>query len=132
MGSGVTGTGDSCHGPRAHGTTRRRANLHAQAPSRVLRHASFGSAGQALSDIQAITSNPWVKLVAVVRVRAANETEARRVLPSVLSSPGTVDIKVANENNAALGVDALVTDVDFAIEESAALFEVDGTIIKQG
>ena len=73
-----------------------------------------------------------VKLVAVVRVRAANETEARRVLPSVLSSPGTVDIKVANENNAALGVDALVTDVDFAIEESAALFEVDGTIIKQG
>ncbi len=73
-----------------------------------------------------------VKLVAVVRVRAANETVARRVLPSVLSSPGTVDIKVANENNAALGVDALVTDVDFAIEESAALFEVDGTIIKHG
>lgn len=73
-----------------------------------------------------------VKLVAVVRVRAANETEARRVLPSILSSPGTVDIKVANENNAALGVDALVTDVDFSIEESATLFEVDGTIIKQG
>ena len=72
-----------------------------------------------------------VKLVAVVRVRAANETEARRVLPSILSSPGTVDIKVANENNAALGVDALVTDVDFSIEEGAALFEVDGTTIKQ-
>jgi hypothetical protein len=72
-----------------------------------------------------------VKLVAVVRVRAADETLARRALPSVLSSPGTVDIKVANENNAALGVDALVTDVDFSIEEGAALFEVDGTIIKQ-
>jgi hypothetical protein len=56
-----------------------------------------------------------VKLAAVVRVRAANETVARRVLPSVLSSPGTVDIKVANENNAALGLNALVTDVDFAI-----------------
>ena len=56
-----------------------------------------------------------VKLVAVVHVRAANETVARRVLPSVLSSPGTVDIKVANENNAALGLNALVTDVDFAI-----------------
>ena len=65
-------------------------------------------------------------------VRAANETVARRVLPSVLSSPGTVDIKVANENNAALGVDALVTDVDFAIEGGVTLFEVDGTIIKQG
>ena len=70
--------------------------------------------------------------VAVVRVRAANETVARRVLPSVLSSPGTVDIKVANENNAALGVDALVTDVDFAIEGGVTLFEVDGTIITQG
>jgi hypothetical protein len=67
----------------------------------------------------------------VVRVRAADETLARRALPSVLSSPGTVDIKVANENNAALGVDALVTDVDFSIEEGATLFEVDGTIIKQ-
>ena len=73
-----------------------------------------------------------VKLVAVVRVRAADETVARRALPSVLSSPGTVDIKVANENNAALGVDALVTDVDFAIEGGVTLFEVDGTIITQG
>jgi hypothetical protein len=42
---------------------------------------------------------------------------ARRALPSVLSPPGTVDIKVTNENNAALGVDAIVTDVDFSIEE---------------
>src|SRR6478736_6944999 len=54
-----------------------------------------------------------VKLAAVVRVRAANETVARRALPSVLGPPGTVDIKVTNENNAALGVNAVVTDVDF-------------------
>jgi hypothetical protein len=72
-----------------------------------------------------------VKLVAVVRVRAADETAARRALPSVLSPPGTVDIKVTNENNAALGVDALVTDVDFSIEENATLFEVDGARTKQ-
>lgn len=71
-----------------------------------------------------------VKLVAVVRVRAANETVARRALPSVLSPPGTVDIKVTNENNAALGVNAVVTDVDFSIEENATLFEVDGARIK--
>ena len=58
-----------------------------------------------------------VKLVAVVRVRASDETVARRALPSVLSPPGTVDIKVTNENNAALGVNAVVTDVDFSIEE---------------
>ena len=71
-----------------------------------------------------------VKLAAVVRVRAANETVARRALPSVLGPPGTVDIKVTNENNAALGVNALVTDVDFSIEENATLFEVDGARIK--
>ena len=72
-----------------------------------------------------------VKLVAVVRVRAANETVARRALPSVLSPPGTVDIKVTNENNAALGVNAVVTDVDFSIEENATLFEVDGARVRQ-
>ena len=49
----------------------------------------------------------------------------------MLSPPGTVDIKVTNENNAALGVDALVTDVDFSIEENATLFEVDGARTKQ-
>jgi hypothetical protein len=71
-----------------------------------------------------------VKLVAVVRV-VANETVARRALPSVLNPPGTVDIMVTNENNAALGVDAHVTDVDFSIEENATLFEVDVARIKQ-
>ena len=71
-----------------------------------------------------------VKLVAVVRVRATNETVARRALPSVLSPPGTVDIKVTNENNAAVGVNAVVTDVDFSMEENATLFEVDGARIK--
>jgi hypothetical protein len=64
------------------------------------------------------------------RRRGANETVARQALPSVLSPPGTVDIKVTNENNAALGVNAHVTDVDFSIEDSATLFEVDGARIK--
>ena len=72
-----------------------------------------------------------MKLVAVVRVRAKNETVARRALASVLSPPGTVDIKVTNENNAAIGVNAVVTDVDFSMEDSATLFEVDGARIKQ-
>jgi predicted dehydrogenase len=43
-------------------------SLHAAAPSRVLRHASFGAAGMAWNDIQAICSNPFVKLVAVAEV----------------------------------------------------------------
>lgn len=37
-------------------------------PSRTLRHASFGAAGMAWADIQAIMSNPFVKLVAVAEV----------------------------------------------------------------
>lgn len=43
-------------------------NLLSAPPSGVLRHASFGSAGMAWSDIQAICSNPFVKLVAVAEV----------------------------------------------------------------
>jgi predicted dehydrogenase len=43
-------------------------NLIAQPPSRILRHASFGAAGMAWSDIQAICSNPFVKLVAVAEI----------------------------------------------------------------
>jgi hypothetical protein len=59
-------------------------SLHAQAPSRVLRHASFGAFGMAWGDIQAITSNPFVKLVAVAdvdlnRTAAVRERFPRRI-----------------------------------------------------
>ncbi|HEY0944460.1 MAG TPA: Gfo/Idh/MocA family oxidoreductase, partial [Opitutaceae bacterium] len=37
-------------------------------PGSVLRHASFGAAGMAWADIQAICSNPFVRLVAVAEV----------------------------------------------------------------
>jgi predicted dehydrogenase len=43
-------------------------HLMSQPPSRMLRHASFGAAGQAWSDIQAICSNEFVKLVAVAEI----------------------------------------------------------------
>ena len=62
-------------------------NLHAQAPSRVLRHASFGSAGQAWSDIQAITSNPWVKLVAVAEVDLSRAKAVKDAFPDVKVYP---------------------------------------------
>jgi hypothetical protein len=42
-----------------------------------------------------------VNLVAVVRVRADDESVARKVVPTVLGAPGTADIRLANENNAA-------------------------------
>lgn len=58
-------------------------NLHAAAPSRVLRHASFGAAGMAWADIQAITSNPFVKLVAVADVDLARIKQVKEAFPEV-------------------------------------------------
>ena len=52
---------------------------------------------------------------AVVRVRAADENAAREVVPTVLGAPGTVEIRIANEAQAAVGRDATVTDVDFDV-----------------
>jgi hypothetical protein len=40
-----------------------------------------------------------VKLRAVVRVRATDEEVARKVVPTVLGAPGTLEIGLANENN---------------------------------
>jgi hypothetical protein len=57
-------------------------NLRA-APSSVLRHASFGAAGMAWSDIQALTSNPFVKLVAVAEVDSNRLTELKTAFPNV-------------------------------------------------
>jgi hypothetical protein len=51
----------------------------------------------------------------VVRVRAGDESVARKIVPTVLGAPGTVEIRLANENNAARGHHATVTDVDFSI-----------------
>src|SRR5690349_20558841 len=58
-------------------------SLRAAAPSDVLRHASFGSAGMAWSDIQAITSNPFVKLVAVAEVDSNRLTQLKQAFPDV-------------------------------------------------
>jgi hypothetical protein len=56
-----------------------------------------------------------VNLVAVVRVRAADESVAREVVPHVLGAPGTDEIRLANRNNLDLGHDAAVTSVGFSI-----------------
>jgi hypothetical protein len=56
-----------------------------------------------------------VNLVAVVRVRADDESVARNVVPTVLGAPGAVEIGLANENNAATGRHATITDVDFSV-----------------
>jgi hypothetical protein len=58
-----------------------------------------------------------VKLRAVVRVRAEDEETARKVIPTVLGTPGTLEIDLANQNNVAVGRDATVTEVDFMQEK---------------
>jgi hypothetical protein len=54
-------------------------------------------------------------IVAVVRVRAADENVAREIVPDVLGAPSTAEVGLANQNHAALGRDATVTDVDFDV-----------------
>ena len=56
-----------------------------------------------------------VNLVAVVRVRAADENIARQVVPTVLGAPGNAEIRLANQNNAAMDHDAKVIGVDFSV-----------------
>jgi hypothetical protein len=40
---------------------------------------------------------------------------ARKVVPTVLGAPGTVEVRLANDAQAAMGRDATVTDVDFEV-----------------
>jgi len=54
-----------------------------------------------------------VRLRAVVRVRADSKDEATIVVESVLGSPGSTEIGLANQNNAAVGRTATITAVDF-------------------
>jgi hypothetical protein len=57
-----------------------------------------------------------VRLRAVVHVRAPNEEIAGKVVSSVLGAPGSVEIRLANENNGACGNPSIVTDVEFVQE----------------
>jgi hypothetical protein len=61
-----------------------------------------------------------VNLVAVVRVRAADERVARQVVPDVLGAPGSAEIGLANQNVRAMGREATVTGVDFSIGQVKA------------
>ena len=68
-----------------------------------------------------------MNIVAMVRVRADDENVARKVVPTVLAAPSTLEIRLANEGNARLVEDATVTDVNFSAEEDAiGLVEIDG------
>ena len=57
--------------------------LMAQSPNSVLRHASFGAAGQAWSDLKEITKFKEVKLVAVAEVDLNRTAELKKSFPDV-------------------------------------------------
>jgi hypothetical protein len=69
-----------------------------------------------------------VKLRAVVRVRATDEETARKVVPTVLGAPGTLEIGLANQNNEAVGRAATVTDVDFVQENDAKPLKINAAL----
>src|SRR5690606_1903206 len=58
-------------------------DLRAAAPSGILRHASFGAAGMAANDIQALCSNPFVKLVAVADVDLTRAEKLKQEYPDI-------------------------------------------------
>jgi hypothetical protein len=65
------------------------------------------------------------RLVAVVRVRAQNESLAREVVASALGSPSTEEVRLANEADFLMGRQATIVAVDFSVDEdSTKLIEI--------
>ena len=69
-----------------------------------------------------------VSILAVVRVRAETEADARQavVTSSVLGSPSANEIRLANQANFIEGKEGTITEVDFSIvDNSVKLRNVD-------
>ena len=73
-----------------------------------------------------------VKVAGTVRVRAADEMEARKVVPAVLVLPGPDEVRMANDANAKLGWDATITSVNFRVKGDLKLVRIDSKKIKKG
>src|SRR5262249_10575502 len=57
--------------------------LRAQSPNSVLRHASFGAAGMAATDLQELTKLKEVRLVAVAEVDLKRTAELKKKFPDL-------------------------------------------------
>ena len=57
-----------------------------------------------------------VRVAGTVRVRAADEIEARKVVPAVLLLPGPDEVRTANDANAKLGWGATISSVNFRVK----------------
>jgi hypothetical protein len=62
-----------------------------------------------------------VPIVAVVRVRAENESEAREAVASssAIASPSADEIRLANQAAVVTGKEATIVAVDFSVEEDS-------------
>ena len=58
-------------------------------------------------------------LIVLMRVRANSEMVARKVVPTVLRAPSAAEIRLANEGTAFLFEGAIVTDVDFFVDDGS-------------
>ena len=69
-----------------------------------------------------------VRIVAVVRLRAENESQAREAVASssAIASPSADEIKLANQAAVAMGKEATIVAVDFSVDEdSVRLIDVE-------
>jgi hypothetical protein len=71
-----------------------------------------------------------VEVVGTVRVRASDESEARKVVPAVLLLPGPDEVRMANDNNARIGWDGTITSVNFRVMGGLTLVSMDGKRVK--
>jgi hypothetical protein len=62
-----------------------------------------------------------VKVAGTVRVQAADEFEARKVVPAVLLLPGPDEVRMANDSNSKIGWAATITSVNFRVKGGIVL-----------
>jgi hypothetical protein len=69
---------------------------------------------------------------AVVRVLAADEDSARKVVPTALGAPGTTEIRIANEiATVGLGIDSVIDGVEFTATPGVTLLEAASERVKR-
>jgi hypothetical protein len=67
-----------------------------------------------------------VNVAGTVRVRTDDEFEARKVVPAVLLLPGPDEVRMANDSNAKIGWEGIITSVNFRVKGGITLVSRDG------
>jgi hypothetical protein len=62
-----------------------------------------------------------VNVAGTVRVQAADEFEARKLVPAVLLLPGPDEVRMANDSNAKIGWGGTISSVNFRVKGGIAL-----------